>query len=87
VVKERVESAMDAFFNSDEWDMGQALHTSNLIDAINKVDGVAYVDLFSPIDNILATENISGGADDDKISPNELVVEGQRSINYFYQKG
>jgi len=86
VVKERVESAIDQFFDPNLWDMGQALYVSNLIDAVNNVDGVAYVDLFSPVDNILTTENISDATDDDKISPNELVVEGQRTMNYFYQK-
>ena len=40
------------------------------------------------MDNVLHTEDLSLAATDidDKISPNELVVEGNRVVNYYYEK-
>lgn len=85
VVKGRVEATVSDFFNISRWDMGQAFYFSNLVKAIELVDGIAYVDIFNPVNNILPTGNAAetGSAG---IGFNELIVEGQRSIAYYYER-
>ena len=85
VVKNNVEAVITDFFDAANWEMGQPFYVSNFVKKIKDVDGVAYLDLFKPIDNILRTENLAL-VDDNKISPNELVVEGNRIVNYYYEK-
>jgi len=85
VVKTRVESLLDDYFDSSNWDMGESLYISNLIELIKSIDGITYVDLFSPNDNILKTNKLyeegSFG-----IGINELIVAGKRKTNYYYDK-
>ncbi len=85
IVKEQVESAITEYFNIVRWEMGQPLYLSNLIEVVEQIDGIAYVDVLKPIGNILPTgetanPNVTG------IGYNELIAEGKRSINYYYEK-
>ena len=88
VVKDKVEAAVTEFFDSANWEMGQPFYISNFIKTIKDIDGVAYLDLFKPVDNILHVEDLALATTDidDKISPNELIVEGNRIVNYYYEK-
>jgi phage-related baseplate assembly protein len=88
IVKDKVENVITEYFNSSNWNMGQPFYISNFIKIIKDIDGVAYIDLFKPVDNILRSEDLAlANTDiDDKISPNELIVEGNRIINYYYEK-
>lgn len=79
-VKVRVEKAIDDFFNVDGWRMGQPLYASNVIQAVESVDGVAYVDLFKP-GNILALD-----VDPNGVNFNEVVTLRSRNVAYYYSK-
>jgi hypothetical protein len=85
VVKGKVEAAITGFFDLSKWDMGQAFYTSNFIQSLESVDGVTYVDLLSPLDNIVPTgqNTIAGGAG---IALEEIIVEGNRKTSYYYEK-
>jgi len=83
VIKERVEAVIDDYFDIENWDMGEPFYISNFIEAIEAVDGVAYVDLFSPSDNILSSDDTT--ATDDRVGFNEIIVEGERKTNYYYE--
>jgi len=85
VVKGKVEAAIAGFFDLSKWDMGQAFYTSNFIQSLESVDGVTYVDLLSPLDNIVPTgqNTIAGGAG---IALEEIIVEGNRKTSYYYEK-
>jgi hypothetical protein len=85
VVKEKVETAIDNFFDLANWEMGQPLYISNLIEAIEIIDGVSYVDLYSPSQNIIPTGKL---AEDgvEGVGLNELIVLGERKANYYYEK-
>jgi hypothetical protein len=84
VVKDRVEAAIDDFFDISRWDMGQGLFTSNLIEVVEAIDGVSYVDLFQPSDNILTNSSDATGSDGVKFS--ELIIEGKRTTSYYYER-
>jgi len=78
VVKTNVEAAVSSFFEVSNWNMGQPLYTSNFIDVVANIDGVAHVDLYTPNDNILP--NIDGG-----VMFNQMIIQGNTTIQYYYQ--
>jgi phage-related baseplate assembly protein len=84
VVKSRVNSAIEEFFKTKNWDLGEPLYLSNLYDAINQVDGVKYVDIFAPTDNILATNEIDSSSASG-VDVNELITLGNQEIRYYYE--
>lgn len=86
IVRERVEAAITNFFAIDNWDLGQAFYTSNFIDVLSAVDGVSFVDLYSPNDNIIPTGKLGDKEDLLGIGYNEIVVEGKRKTSYYYEK-
>lgn len=85
VVRERVEAAITDYFNLSQWDMGEAFYISNFIETIENIDGVSYIDLYNPIDNIVPTGTISD-PDSTGIGFNEVIIEGQRKTSYYYEK-
>ena len=91
VVKTKVEAAITNFFALSNWEMGQPLFTSNIVDAVQAVDGILYVDLYSPANNILSSNTLSdvgvtGAVQSDYVAINEIVSIGKRSIKYYYEK-
>jgi hypothetical protein len=88
-VKEKVESAITDFFDISKWDMGQPLFTSNLVKQLESIEGIAYIDLFKPANNILPNQQIifsDATGDIDGIGINQLIAEGNRVTTYFYEK-
>lgn len=86
VVKAKVEAAITSFFALPKWEMGQALYTSALEALVKDIDGVKYVDLFQPSDNILSLDTQAVTDPVPGVAYNELVVEGNRNTNYYYEK-
>lgn len=86
VIKSRVESAISSFFDVANWQMGEPLYTSNLVKIIEEIDGVSYVDLFEPADNILPTRQL-GVPGSQGVGFNELITEGGRTVRYYYEDG
>ena len=67
------------------------MFTSNIVDAVQAVDGILYVDLYSPANNILSSNTLSdvgvtGAVQSDYVAINEIVSIGKRSIKYYYEK-
>lgn len=85
VVRQKAESAITSYFNIDNWEMGESFYISNFIDVIESIDGVSYVDIFSPKDNIIPT-GLPADPNSEGIGYNEIIVEGQRTTNYYYEK-
>lgn len=86
VVQVDVNEALNNYFDIDNWQMGEPLFISDIIDTVNSVDGVKYVDLFLPSDNILSSEQVSS-SDDNLVDMNEIIRPGNIKISYFYEKG
>jgi phage-related baseplate assembly protein len=85
VVKDRVENTITEYFDVDNWELGQPFYVSNFVEALERVDGVKYVDLFDPVNNILPTRE-PAGTTSTGIGINELIVLGNRNTNYYYDK-
>ena len=86
VVRTNVNAALDAFFNVNNRDLGQPLYVSDIIQAVSDVDGVSYVDLFSPANNILQTNQLADPSNTTGVGINEIIVEGDRNVKFFYEK-
>ncbi len=85
ITRGKVESAIAEFFDLSKWEMGEALYISNLVNTIEIIDGVSYVDLLSPHDNIIPTGQ-SGDPAVAGVGFNEIIIEGKRKTNYYYEK-
>jgi len=83
-VKTRSNAALDNFFDPANRDMGQPLYTSYLIELITNIDGVSYVDMFKPTDNILPTKELAKEGSNG-VGINEVIVEGKREIGFYYE--
>ena len=83
-IQAQVNQVIDDFFSLDNFDMGEALYLSDLYNAINAIDGIRYVDIFKPEDNILATEEVDGDAAG--VSVNELIVLGNKELRFYSEK-
>lgn len=82
VVKNRIESQIKSFFSADNFDIGQPLYISNLIEYIKSTDGVMYVDLISPNMNILPSGDLVGSSN--RVAMDELITLGTNKIDYYY---
>jgi phage-related baseplate assembly protein len=82
-VKLKVDTAIDDFFSIDNWDMGEPFYQSQFINTINSIDGVEYVDLFEPADNILPT-NALASSTVDGVGINELIHVGDKNVTYYF---
>ena len=85
IIKDKVESAINNFFDISRWDMGQGLFVSNLIEVVEAIDGVSYVDLFEPFNNILPNGDLDS-TDGNGVKFSELIIEGKRTTSYYYEK-
>lgn len=91
VIKGQVETALTNFFDQVNWELGQGLYVSKIIKVIEGIDGVAHVDLFAPSNNILPTGQLAGALSPTGqplvgVALNELIVEGRRTVRYYYDK-
>jgi hypothetical protein len=84
-VKDSINVALDSLLDTVSRDMGQPLYVSDIIEVASNVDGVSYVDLFTPSDNILPT-NALAVPESDGVGINEIIVEGNREVRFFYER-
>lgn len=82
VVKTAVDNAIAKFFDLKNWDMGRQLYISDIITTVKSISGVLYVNLISPLNNIL----LEDGEGDDIVNFDEIIVLGSQKIQYYYEK-
>lgn len=88
-VKSKVEAAISTYFDYTNWQMGQPFYLSNLIETLQAIDGVLYVDVFSPTNNILPDQMIASDETPsafNRIGINEIITLGDKVTNYYYEK-
>lgn len=84
-IKEQVNTVVDDFFSTDNFDLGEPLYRSNLIRELQDIPGVAFVDLFQPEDDIIPTGDLAS-ATSPGVGKNELITLGQKEIKIFFEK-
>jgi uncharacterized phage protein gp47/JayE len=65
------------------FDMGEPFYLSNLIDRIESIDGIRYIDLRSPNTNILASGKLAD-ADLLTVGVNEVITLGTSQVDFYY---
>lgn len=84
-VKEQVESSIADYFKLSNWSMGEPFYLSNFVEAIEKIDGVKYMDLFAPANNILASNALAIDSPATTIGINQVISLGSRKSAYYYE--
>jgi len=84
LVKDQVDTAIDNFFANTNFDMGQEFYLSDLYSTIQSIDGVKMAAIFTPTDDILATDKLAG-EDERGVGVNELIILGQKQLNFYYE--
>ena len=85
VVKNSVENAIDGFFESDNFEIGQGFRLSNLVNTIQSLEGVKFVRIFSPKDDILESHDKTTLATELTVGYSELLVLGTKKISYYLE--
>jgi predicted phage baseplate assembly protein len=85
-VRLKAESEIKSYFNIRNWDMGEPFYISSLYEILNKIDGVSYIDILSPTDNILAL-NTTTELDPNSVGVHidEVVTLGSVDSKYYYE--
>lgn len=86
-VREVVNRNIDRFFDPQNFDIGEGLALSDLHSAINGVDGVKSASIFGPTNDIIGIRELGPTSESDQIGANELLVLGNRKIQFFSERG
>lgn len=83
VVRSSVLNTINGFFDVNKRDMGESFYRSKLIAALNDIDGVQWVNLLGPANNIIAVDGES--TSDNTVGFNELIVLSQINARIFFE--
>ena len=86
VIRTQVQAAITEFFDIAQWDMGQPLYLSRLYEALQAIEGVAFVQLFKPVDDIIQSSEGAATAPDNQVGFDELITLGNVDIKLFFDK-
>lgn len=86
IVKSQVDQVVSDYFDLSNFDMGQPLHISTLYEAIQKVEGVKFVKIFEPADDILASGKLAADTPDKQVGFDQLITLGQTKIQFFFER-
>ena len=85
-VKKDVDAAIEDFFNLKNFEMGQGFFLSKLYAKLQSIDGVQFVDLFQPHDDVIPTKKIAESGTPG-VGFNELIVLGNKQLRFYFEKG
>jgi len=86
LIKDQVVSTINDFFDQSNFEMGQPFHLSNLTHAVQEVDGVEYMKIFNPVDDIITSNLKAAETSDSQVGFNELITLGQLQLKIFFEK-
>lgn len=85
IVKDRVDAALTDFFSTDNFDLGQPLYISQLIRALQNIDGVRYIQLRDPVDDIISSTEGAVTALDSQVGFDELITLGNVNVKFYFE--
>lgn len=85
-VKNSVDAVISNFFSVDNFELGQPLYIAQLIHALQDIEGVRFVQLREPVDDILASTEGATTAEDNRIGFDELITLGNVNIKLYFEK-
>lgn len=84
IVKTYVENAIRGFFDVSKFNMGVGFYLSNLYETLQKIDGVKFITIITPEDDILPSSKIAG-QDEKGVGYNELITLGETNLRFFQE--
>jgi len=85
-IKEEVDKAIESFFDLTQWNMGQPLYVSALYDKIMSINGIKYINIFGPADDVLPQKDIGNITGAITVGFDELITLGSKSIRLYYEQ-
>jgi hypothetical protein len=86
IVRNKVDAVIKEFFSTDNFDMGQPLYISQIIRLLQDIDGVRFVQLREPVDDILTSTEGAVTALDNQVGFDELISLGNVNIKLYVEK-
>jgi len=86
LIRDAVDVAVTEFFDQTNFDMGQELHLSKLYKTLGDIEGVQYVKIYSPQDDVIVSGKIATETPANQIGFNELIVLGEVQIKIYFEK-
>lgn len=86
-VKTDVETTVSSFFDVSRWEMGQPLYLSTLYEALQSVEGVQFIQLREPVDDVIkSAESAANTTLDNQIGFDELITLGNMNIKIYVER-
>jgi phage-related baseplate assembly protein len=85
-VRTDLEFTIQTFFSIDSFDLGQPLYLSSLYEAIQSIEGVRFVQIREPVDDIIKSTEGAVTAADNQVGFDELITLGSIDIKIYSEK-
>lgn len=86
IVRNKVDAAITDFFSTDNFDLGQPLYISQLIQVLQDIDGVRFIQLREPVDDIISSMEGAVTAMDNQVGFDELITLGNVNVKLYAEK-
>jgi phage-related baseplate assembly protein len=85
-VRVEVDSRLKEFFSVDNFDMGQPLYQAQIYELLQSIEGVKFVQLREPVDDILMSKEGAVTANDNQVGFDELITLGSVNVKLYFEK-
>jgi phage-related baseplate assembly protein len=85
-VKNEVDLAIQNFFDISKFDLGQPLYTSQLERVLQEIEGVKFIQLREPVDDIIQSKEGAVTAGDNQVGFDELITLGDVNVKFYFEK-
>jgi len=86
IAKNKVDAVIANFFDIAMFDLGQPLYTSQLERALQEVEGVKFIQLREPTDDIIQSKDGAVTAPDSQVGFDELITLGNVNVKFYFEK-
>ena len=86
VLRDRVDTVIANFFDQSNFDLGQPLYLAQLYNVLQSIDGVQFVQIREPVDDIIRSTEGAVTAPDNQVGFDELITLGDLQIKIFSEK-
>jgi len=85
-VRVTVDTRLKDFFSVNNFDMGQPLYVSQLQELLQSIEGVKFIQLREPVDDIIASDQGAATASENQVGFDELVTLGSINVKLYFEK-
>lgn len=86
LIKTRVINAVNQFFDVSNFDLGKGFNLGPLYQIIQQIEGIQFVTIFNPSDEILEVDKKTTDPDTLEVGYAELITLGDLEISIFFEK-